>query len=371
MKMFRNYDGNKSTFGDTSVSATGPNPDNVSAFAAVRSSDGALTLMVINKQLGASALATINLANFLPAGTAQVWQLTSANAITRLSDLTFTGTTITNTLPAQSITLVHRAARVILAGPASNPSPADGAVNVALNATLGWTAGAMPPRTGSIFGLSSNAVANATTNSPEFKGSQTATTYNPGALALSTTCYWRVDEMAGTYATTGAVWRFTTPLLPGVASNPNPANGATGVAVNPGLSWTAGANATAHQLYFGVSSNAVASATTNSSEFKGNLATANYTPGTLASSGRFFWRVDELAGSYITPGPVWTLATAANPNGSFPVTGAPGSGDSFVLTFPSQLGQTYRVERTRQLDSARLANCRRQPARHRQSNSRS
>ena len=30
MKMYRNYDGNKSTFGDTSVSASGPNPDNVS-----------------------------------------------------------------------------------------------------------------------------------------------------------------------------------------------------------------------------------------------------------------------------------------------------------------------------------------------------
>ena len=38
MKMYRNYDGNKSTFGDTSVSAAVPNPDNVSAFAAQRSS---------------------------------------------------------------------------------------------------------------------------------------------------------------------------------------------------------------------------------------------------------------------------------------------------------------------------------------------
>jgi hypothetical protein len=32
-KMYRNYDGSKSTFGDTSVSATVANPDNVSAFA--------------------------------------------------------------------------------------------------------------------------------------------------------------------------------------------------------------------------------------------------------------------------------------------------------------------------------------------------
>ena len=36
MKMYRHYDGNKSTFGDVSVAATGPNPDNVAVFAAQR-----------------------------------------------------------------------------------------------------------------------------------------------------------------------------------------------------------------------------------------------------------------------------------------------------------------------------------------------
>ena len=51
MKMYRNYDGNKSTFGDTSIQTTVPNPDNLSAFSAVRTSDGALTLMVINKDI--------------------------------------------------------------------------------------------------------------------------------------------------------------------------------------------------------------------------------------------------------------------------------------------------------------------------------
>jgi Glycoside hydrolase family 44 len=111
MKLFRNYDGNKSGFGDVSVSATAPNPDNVSSFAALRSMDGALTLMVINKQLNVSAAATCSLTNFLPAGTAQVWQLTSANAITRLGDIAFTGNTFSNPVPAQSITLF-----VLLAG---------------------------------------------------------------------------------------------------------------------------------------------------------------------------------------------------------------------------------------------------------------
>ena len=345
MKIYRNYDGNKSAFGDTSVNATGPNPDYVSVYAAIRSSDGAMTIMVINKQLWAIALPTINLANFYPAGTAQVWQLTAANSITRLSDLTFTGTTITNALPPQSLTM-YVVPAAILAGPASYPYPADSAVNVALNTTLGWTAGSNAASHQVYFGHGSNAVANATTNSPEFKGAQTATTYNPGTLALNTTYYWRVDEMAGSYATTGAVWRFTTPLLPGVASNPSPANGAMGVAISPSLSWVAGTNATAHWLYFGATSNAVAIATTNSPEFKGILAGASYAPGTLASSGRFFWRVDEWAGVYTATGSVWTFATAIDPNATFSLTGAPGGGDSFVITFPSLVGQTYRVERT-------------------------
>jgi hypothetical protein len=105
MKLYRNYDGNKSTFGDTSVFAGGPNPDNVSCFAARRSSDGSLTIMAINKQLGTNAVASVTLTNFLPAGVAQVWQLTAANTINHLSDITFTGGTFSNTLPAQSITL--------------------------------------------------------------------------------------------------------------------------------------------------------------------------------------------------------------------------------------------------------------------------
>jgi PKD repeat protein len=124
MKMYRNYDGNKSTFGDTSVSTTVPNPDNVSAFSAKRSSDGALTVMVISKYLSGSTPASINLANFTNAGTAQVWQLTSTNTITRLSDISFSGSTVNVTLPQQSITLL-----VIPAGNGNQPPVA------AINAT--------------------------------------------------------------------------------------------------------------------------------------------------------------------------------------------------------------------------------------------
>ncbi|MEA2660191.1 MAG: hypothetical protein QOF64_3011 [Candidatus Binatota bacterium] len=105
MKLYRNYDGNKSTFGDTSVAATVANPDTLTAFAAERAADGALTIMVIGKSLSGSTQTTINLANFAHNGVAQVWQLTAANTINRLADLTIAGNNFAATLPAQSITL--------------------------------------------------------------------------------------------------------------------------------------------------------------------------------------------------------------------------------------------------------------------------
>jgi glycosyl hydrolase family 44 len=117
MKMYRNYDGNKSTFGETSVAASTANPDAVSAFAALRAVDGALTVMVINKQLSTSPVATINLSTFAHRGVAQAWQLTAANVITRLADISVTGTNVVATLPAQSITLF------VVAKNANPPTP--------------------------------------------------------------------------------------------------------------------------------------------------------------------------------------------------------------------------------------------------------
>jgi len=105
MKLYRNYDGNRSTFGDASVSATTANPDAVAAFAAQRSTDGALTVMVVAKSLSVTTPATISLANFAHGGKAQAWQLTAANAITRLPDAGVSGSSFTVTLPPQSITL--------------------------------------------------------------------------------------------------------------------------------------------------------------------------------------------------------------------------------------------------------------------------
>jgi hypothetical protein len=123
MKMYRNYDGNKSTFGEVSVLDSVPDPDTLSSFAAIRSSDGALTVMIINKSLSNSTLANVNFANFSGGGSAQVWQLTSANAISRLSDISVGGNSLNLSVPAQSITLLVVAAAAATPTPTPSPTP--------------------------------------------------------------------------------------------------------------------------------------------------------------------------------------------------------------------------------------------------------
>jgi hypothetical protein len=105
-KIYRNYDGSNSVFGDLNVRATVPNPDTLSAFASVRSSDGKLTLVVINKDLQNFTPVTFNLTNLPSSGTVQSWQLASSNPIVRLPDTTFTNGLLSQTLPAQSVTLL-------------------------------------------------------------------------------------------------------------------------------------------------------------------------------------------------------------------------------------------------------------------------
>jgi len=88
-----------------------------------------------------------------------------------------------------------------LPGQAGNPSPANGATNASTSAGLSWSAGS---------GAASYDVYFGTSTSPGFQGSQSGTSFDPGALAESTTYYWRVDSVNGAGTTTGNDWSFTT-----------------------------------------------------------------------------------------------------------------------------------------------------------------
>jgi hypothetical protein len=137
IKMYRNYDGNKSTFGDTSISAIGPDPDDVAGFAAQRTNDGSLTIMAVSKYLTGVTPLSISVSNFLGTGTAQMWQLNSSNAITRLSDVSYAGGTINATVPGQSITLFVLPAKPFTLQPGA--ARAGGQINFFLNGEIGQT----------------------------------------------------------------------------------------------------------------------------------------------------------------------------------------------------------------------------------------
>jgi hypothetical protein len=112
--IYRNYDGSKSTFGDKALTSASANQGLLSVYAALRSSDSALTVVVINKTYG-DLTDTLSLENFTPSGQAKVYLYSNANlnAIVAQPNLTVTppasgGTTSTianYTFPAQSITL--------------------------------------------------------------------------------------------------------------------------------------------------------------------------------------------------------------------------------------------------------------------------
>ncbi|PYT31410.1 MAG: endoglucanase [Acidobacteria bacterium] len=139
-RMYRNYDGMGSAFGETSVQATSSEQGRLSIYAA-RRSDGALTLMVINKTSG-DLTSNISLANVKPAASVQVWGYSKANlkSIVRGASLPVSATGFGTTFPANSITLV-----VLPAAPEtmSAPQPVIGAVVNAASYGSAITPGAM------------------------------------------------------------------------------------------------------------------------------------------------------------------------------------------------------------------------------------
>ncbi|MFH1718738.1 MAG: LamG domain-containing protein [Planctomycetota bacterium] len=98
------------------------------------------------------------------------------------------------------------------AGAAGSLQPANGATDVQINAKLNWTPAATAVSHDVYFGADKDAVRNATTASPEYKGNKASgsESYDPGKLAWHSDYYWRVDAVYNTGTVKGLVWSFTT-----------------------------------------------------------------------------------------------------------------------------------------------------------------
>jgi len=96
---------------------------------------------------------------------------------------------------------------------ASAPNPPNRAVDVKQTQILGFSAVEDATSHEVYFGTDEQAVLNADTSSPEYKGSRNfgSESYDPGQLQCNTTYYWRVDEVkADGTIQMGNVWSFTT-----------------------------------------------------------------------------------------------------------------------------------------------------------------
>jgi glycosyl hydrolase family 44/cellulose binding protein with CBM2 domain len=106
-RMYRNYDGAGSRFGDVSVQAASADQGQLAVYASQRSSDKAMTVMVVNKT-GGDLTSPLSLAGFDSTGAAQRFTYGPANlgAIVHGDDLPVTNGNVEATYPANSVTLL-------------------------------------------------------------------------------------------------------------------------------------------------------------------------------------------------------------------------------------------------------------------------
>ncbi|MCE5230343.1 hypothetical protein LLG95_12225 [bacterium] len=217
----------------------------------------------------------------------------------------------------------------------SNPSPADGSINVATNAILTWAAGSIPATFSVKFG---------TTNPPTtvIASGLSQPTCNPGALQLSKTYYWQVTATNASGSTAGPVWSFATPPAPGAPSNPSPAADALNVDPRTKLQWAAAANATNYDVYFGTTNPPTALIVDHGADTQ---CTA-----TLAYATTYFWRVVARNAYGETSGAVWGFRTMNLPKPDAPSNPLPENNAVYVPTTttlswnPGSFPATYSIK---------------------------
>jgi O-glycosyl hydrolase len=177
--------------------------------SAFLSPDGTrLAAVFINRNASTASVSVV--ANAFPVLTSAVYQTAGTN---NWQSLGAAGAQVD--LPPSSLTTVVLEKFVAL-GSASNPSPNVSATNVPVNIVLNWTPGSNALTHTLYLGTSSNGVAQATTTSPEFRGTLSNNFFN-ASLFGNTTYFWRVDEIAGANTNAGSVWTFTTAPPPALA----------------------------------------------------------------------------------------------------------------------------------------------------------
>ena len=236
---------------------------------------------------------------------------------------------------------------VTLHGPpkAREPLPSDGALVMDTWVNLSWTPANFAVTNDVYMGDNFDDVNNGAEST--FQGNQTDTFIIagfpgfpfPDGLVNGVTYYWRIDGVNDTNPNSplkGDVWSFT--VVPKIAYNPDPADGAESVGVDDSLSWMAGFGAKLHHVYFGDNFDEVDNAA-------GALpqGATNYTPGTLKMAKTYYWRVDEFDAVDTYKGNVWSFTTEGAVTALDPANGAVDVTQTPVLTWAPGLGASHDV----------------------------
>jgi hypothetical protein len=147
-RLYRNYDGAGGQFGGTSVTSASTDQGQISVYGALRSSDGVLTVVAINKTT--SAIQTsLALANFDSAATSAVYTYSNANMTQIVA-----GTPVSVVSSAVNYNFPAYSATVFVFTPASSPPAAttislvESSTQVTLGQTVTFTA-TVAPKSGS------------------------------------------------------------------------------------------------------------------------------------------------------------------------------------------------------------------------------
>ena len=193
--------------------------------------------------------------------------------------------------------------------PPSNPSPADGATGVDIDANLSWYCEDDDDDTLQFlvyWGLYGN---------PIYRTTLTEVyTWDPGTMDYSTDYEWYIVADDGQDTTEGPHWTYTTGNEPNnppnPPSNPVPANGAGDVPITTNLQWQCSDpddDALNYDVYFGT--------TTTPPLVADHITTKNWDPpGNLDYSQLYYWYiVARDTHEATTEGPLWNFTTIMEP----------------------------------------------------------
>lgn len=293
------------------------------------STDAAFSTFVLNQSNIAAT--SFVLSGLTPGGT-YFWRVSAANSGgTSLYSTTWSFTTAAPPPPPPAPILLL---------------PVNGAGGVASDTTLIWSAspGALSYR----LQVSTGAEFSTTVVDQQHL---TTTSFLVTGLSLNSTYYWRVS--ASNNGGTGpfsAIWNFSTGAPPPPPPAPvlsTPANGATGVATNPALTWNASTGATSYGVQVSTDSLFGTTAVDQS-----NLISVSYTATGLSLNTKYYWRVNASNGGGASPySAVWSFTTTSVPPPppppalASPANGAIGVATNPTLTWNASTGAaSYRLQ---------------------------